>query len=89
MECAGKLVAGDARFRTGAYRFWRAHLRVLLRAADVPDTDDALAEMLLAPLGGELYRYLRGRGLSRAQLVTTLIELANRTLGGNPAQQAV
>ena len=37
-----------ARFRTGAYGFWRAHLRVLLRAADVPDTEDALAEMLLA-----------------------------------------
>jgi len=80
---------GDARFRTGAYGFWRAHLRVLLHAADVPDTDDALAEMLLAPLGGELYRHLRGRGLSRAQVVTTLTELANRTLGGNPAQQAV
>ncbi|MDQ2883844.1 MAG: TetR/AcrR family transcriptional regulator, partial [Actinomycetota bacterium] len=72
---------GDARFRTGAYAFWRAHLRVLLRAAGVPDPDDTLAEVLLAPLAGEFYRHLRDRGLTRRRLVATLTELAARTLG--------
>ncbi len=72
---------GDARFRTGVYAFWRVHLRVLLRAADVPDPDDALAEVLLAPLAGEFYRHLRDRGLIRSRLVDTLTELAKRTLG--------
>jgi len=80
---------GDARFRTGAYAFWRTHLRVLLRAADIPDPDDALAEVLLAPLAGEFYRHLRDRGLRQSQLLSTLTALAARTLGGGTAQRCV
>lgn len=71
---------GHTRFRTGAYGFWRAHLRVLLRAADLPDPGDALAEVLLAPLAGELYQHLRERGISQQQLVGTLTDLAHRAL---------
>jgi AcrR family transcriptional regulator len=72
---------GDARFRTGAYSFWRAHLRVLLRAAGVPDPGDVLAEILLAPLAGELVRHLRGRGASAGEIAAGLTELAERVLG--------
>ncbi|MGH3764571.1 MAG: TetR/AcrR family transcriptional regulator [Pseudonocardiaceae bacterium] len=73
---------GDARFRTGVYAFWRAHVRVLLRAAEVPDPDDALAELLLAPLDGEFYRHLRDRGLTQRRIKAALSALAQRTLGG-------
>lgn len=73
----------------GAYAFWRTHLRVLLRAADIPDPDDALAEVLLALLAGEFYRHLRDRGLHQSQLLATLTALAARTLGGGTTQRSV
>lgn len=66
---------GAARYRTGAYAFWRAHLRVLLRAADVPDPHDSLAEMLLAPLAGEFYRHVRDGGLTKEQMIDSLHRL--------------
>ena len=72
---------GDARFRTGAYSFWRAHLRVLLRDAGVPDPGDVLAEILLAPLAGEIVRHLRGREASTEDITAGLTELADRVLG--------
>jgi hypothetical protein len=73
---------GAVRYRTGAYTFWRAHLRVLLRDAGVPDPGDVLADVLLAPLAGELYQHLRDRGESKRQLSAALADLAHRTLGG-------
>ncbi|WP_367138547.1 TetR/AcrR family transcriptional regulator [Saccharothrix sp. HUAS TT1] len=43
-----------ARYRTGAYRFWRLHVRVLLAEAR-PDLDvDYFAHALLAPLAADL-----------------------------------
>lgn len=72
---------GSARFRTGAYGFWRAHVRVLLREAEVADPGDVLAEALLAPLAGELYQHLRERGVSPDQIRAGLDALARRTLG--------
>jgi AcrR family transcriptional regulator len=86
---------GAARFRTGAYRFWLAHVRVLLRAADVADPADVLAELLLAPLSGELYRRLRDRGASRPDIRAAFESLARRVLatdapltaGSTPAGQ--
>jgi AcrR family transcriptional regulator len=71
---------GAARFRTGAYTFWWTHLRVLLRDAGVPDPGDVLADVLLAPLTGELYRHLRDRGQPKQQLSTALADLAHRVL---------
>jgi AcrR family transcriptional regulator len=71
---------GAARFRTGAYAFWRAHVRVLLRDAEVPDPGDVLAEVLLAPLAGELVRQLHERELSSDQIVAALTQLAHRVL---------
>lgn len=52
---------GDRRFHTGAYRFWRAHVRVLLVAAGMQEPDP-LAEVLLAPLDPALFIHLRQQG---------------------------
>jgi AcrR family transcriptional regulator len=71
---------GSARFRTGAYGFWWAHVRVLLREAEVADPGDVLAEALLAPLAGELYQHLRKRGVNPGQIRAGLDTLARRAL---------
>jgi AcrR family transcriptional regulator len=49
---------GSARFTTGAYRFWVAHVRALLAEARVPHPDQ-LADVVLAPLAPELYHRQR------------------------------
>lgn len=71
---------GPTRFTTGAYAFWRAHIRTLLVAAAIPKPD-ALVDILLAPLAPELYQFQRTRGLSPRQIKTALTHLAERTLG--------
>jgi AcrR family transcriptional regulator len=71
---------GAARFRAGAYGFWLAHVRVLLRAAGVADPVDVLAELLLAPLASELVGRLRERGVSRMDVRAALDTLARRVL---------
>ncbi len=49
---------GPARFRTGAYGFWRAHVRALLVEAGVDDPGPR-ADLLLAAVDPELYRHQR------------------------------
>ncbi|WP_084012391.1 TetR/AcrR family transcriptional regulator [Thermobifida halotolerans] len=72
---------GQQRFATGAYGFWRAHVRALLAAADTPDPD-ALVDVLLGPLDPELYRHQRHTaGLSRERITRALGLLARRVLG--------
>ncbi len=67
---------GRSRFTTGAYGFWRAHLRALLVDAGAP-VPDALADALLAPLAPEVYIFQRTqRGLSPEQITTALRQLA-------------
>jgi AcrR family transcriptional regulator len=83
LELALAAETGSARFRTGAYQFWRAHLRVLLRDAGVPDPGDVLAEALLAPLAAEFYQQLRERDVSQAQIRDGLTSLARRALAVN------
>ncbi|MFF4416936.1 TetR/AcrR family transcriptional regulator [Streptosporangium sp. NPDC001559] len=74
---------GRSRFATGAYGFWRAHVRSLLVAADVPDPD-ALVEIALAPLAPEVYTFQReGRGLGPERITAALEELARRLLAGH------
>jgi hypothetical protein len=70
---------GPARFRAGAYGFWLAHVHVL-RAAGVADRGDILAELVLAPLSGELYRRLSDRGASRSDIRAAFDPLARRVL---------
>ena len=48
-----------ARFRIGSYRAWRLHVAILV-AELRPDVDaDWFADMLLGPLGADLYRHQR------------------------------
>jgi len=72
---------GPARLRTGAYGFWRTHVRALLVDAGVPDPD-GLVEPLLAPLAPEVYRHQREVvGLEPQQIATALGWQARRLLG--------
>ena len=70
---------GDARFATGAYGFWRAHVRALLAEDGVPEPE-GLVEVVLAPLAPEVYREQRRRGLTRQQVADSLSWLSHRLL---------
>ncbi|MFG2075422.1 TetR/AcrR family transcriptional regulator [Nonomuraea maritima] len=77
---------GRSRFETGAYGFWRAHVRALLSAAGTPDPD-ALVEILLAPLSPEVYEYQRTvLGLTPEQIAQTLARLT-AVLGRSQAER--
>lgn len=70
---------GSARFATGAYQFWRMHIRALLLEAGVPEPD-SLIEPLLAPLAAEVYLNQRERGLSNEQITAALARLAHAAM---------
>ncbi|MGH3881884.1 MAG: TetR/AcrR family transcriptional regulator [Pseudonocardiaceae bacterium] len=70
---------GSARFSTGAYGFWRLHVRSLLLEAEVPDVD-TLVDSLLAPLAPEVYRYQRQRGRLPRHITDSLSWQARRLL---------
>jgi AcrR family transcriptional regulator len=72
---------GRSRLATGAYQFWRLHVRTLLHQAGVGEPD-ALADILLAPLAPEVYRVQREAGLTKQQIADTLAILARRVLSG-------
>lgn len=66
---------GRSRFETGAYGFWRAHVRSLLVAAGTP-APDALTDALLAPLAPEVYTFQRtALGLTAGQIAEALTRL--------------
>ncbi|WP_181320170.1 TetR/AcrR family transcriptional regulator [Saccharothrix carnea] len=70
-----------ARYRTGAYRFWHLHVRILLAEAR-PDLDaDYLAHALLAPLGADL-RHATKDAFSADRVATDLAALAALVLTG-------
>jgi AcrR family transcriptional regulator len=79
--------AGERRFATGAYGFWRAHVHALLAASGVPASGrDALVDALLAPLAPEVYLFQRqARGRTPAEVAGALAYLAERLLGPPPA----
>ncbi|MEW9531600.1 TetR/AcrR family transcriptional regulator [Microbispora sp. NPDC049125] len=69
---------GGDRFGTGAYGFWRAHVRVLLTQAGAPDPE-AAADAALAPLAPEVYRLQRHTlGLSQRRITESLEWMARR-----------
>ncbi|MFG2331888.1 TetR/AcrR family transcriptional regulator [Streptomyces sp. NPDC048604] len=73
---------GQARFETGAYGFWRVHVRTLLVDAGAPDPD-ALIDVVLAPLAPELYRFQRfERGLTHERIADSLTRLARSLTAG-------
>jgi hypothetical protein len=71
---------GGARFATGAYGFWSAHVRALLVEAGSAEPD-ALVDALLAPVAAEVYLHQRSRGLTSAQITNSLSLLAQRVVG--------
>jgi len=70
---------GGARFATGAYGFWSAHVRSLVVEAGIAEPD-AMVDALLAPLAAEVYVHQRARGLPSAQVTTALARLAHAVL---------
>jgi AcrR family transcriptional regulator len=71
---------GRSRFAPGSYRFWRAHLRVLLIEAGTEDPDP-LVDILLAPLAPEVYLHQRQeQGYPPERIAGALIRLAERVL---------
>ncbi|WP_307853080.1 helix-turn-helix domain-containing protein [Kitasatospora sp. RG8] len=71
---------GAARYRTGAYAFWRLHVAHLARRAGLPDPD-TVADQLLAPLAPELFRHQRDAGLGPERIAAGLAVLARGALG--------
>ncbi|MCB5163526.1 TetR/AcrR family transcriptional regulator [Streptomyces bambusae] len=73
--------AGAARFASGSYRYWQAHVRLLLADSGSPDPD-ACADALLGPLAPEVYRFQRHHlGLEPQRIIDSLTLLAHRMLG--------
>jgi AcrR family transcriptional regulator len=71
---------GSARFASGAYGFWRTHVRSLLVEAAVPDPD-VLIDSVLAPLAPEVYRHQRVElGHGPARIAAGLAWQAHRLL---------
>ncbi|MFE6924242.1 TetR/AcrR family transcriptional regulator [Nocardia sp. NPDC057663] len=75
---------GGARFATGAYGFWSAHVRALLVEAAVAQPD-SLVDTVLAPVAAEVYLQQRERGLAPGQIIDGLAVLAHRLLDSPPA----
>jgi AcrR family transcriptional regulator len=71
---------GGARFATGAYGFWSAHVRLLLVEAGSADPD-AMVDVMLAPVAAEVYVHQRARGLTSADITAALKRLAHAVLG--------
>ncbi|WP_262852430.1 TetR/AcrR family transcriptional regulator [Mumia quercus] len=73
---------GQSRFATGAYGFWRAHVRMLAVEAGADDPD-ALVDLLLAPVAPEVFVRQRELGVSVARIATALGHLARGALNGD------
>ncbi len=63
---------GASRFATGAYGFWRAHVRSLLAGPD----PDAMVDVLLAPLAPEVFMHQRSLGIDVERQRSALARLA-------------
>lgn len=66
--------APGARFHTGAYAFWHAHVAALLRTEGQPEPQ-VRAHALLALLSADLYRHLREAGVHTAKVEAVMLDL--------------
>jgi AcrR family transcriptional regulator len=66
--------APGARFHTGAYAFWHAHVAALLRA-EGQDEPEVRAHALLALLSADLYRHLREARVRTAQVEAVILDM--------------
>ncbi|WP_069111444.1 TetR/AcrR family transcriptional regulator [Jiangella alba] len=73
---------GRARFETGAYEVWRAHVRHLVREAGRTDIE-AVSEALLAPLAPEVYLEQKRLGAADDAIEGALVLIA-RSLRPDP-----
>ena len=69
--------APGARFHTGAYAFWHAHVAGMLRAGG-RDEPEVRAHALLALLSADLYRHLREAAVPTAVVEAVLLDLLAR-----------
>lgn len=65
-----------ARFHTGAYAFWHAHVRALLRA-DGQDDPEVRAHAVLALLASDFYRHLRAVEVDADQIESVILDLVS------------
>jgi AcrR family transcriptional regulator len=70
---------GASRFATGAYGFWRAHVRSLLTDTTDPD---AMVDVLLAPLAPDVFQHQRSLGIDLDRQRSALSRLATGVLSG-------
>lgn len=79
---ASETSSPGARFRSGAYAAWHAHAALLIRAARPAADADVLADVLLAPLAGDLYQHLRRSGITAHRIEASVLEVACEVLRG-------
>ncbi|WP_436771212.1 TetR/AcrR family transcriptional regulator [Yinghuangia sp. YIM S09857] len=80
---ASETASPGARYRIGAYGFWRRHLAVLLGAAGHPEVRaDILATALLAPLAAESLAAQLDAGRVPADIADALAWQARRVVAG-------
>jgi hypothetical protein len=70
---------GHSRLTTGAYGFWRAHVRSLLTAHPDPD---AMVDVLLAPLAPDVFLHQHALGVDLTRQRAALATLAAAVLSG-------
>ena len=70
---------GRSRFATGAYRVWHTYVRSLLAEAGAP-RPATMADLLLAPLGADVYLHASERPRGRQDLGQALLDLADAVL---------
>ncbi|MGW0663304.1 TetR/AcrR family transcriptional regulator [Streptodolium elevatio] len=76
---ASETASPGARYRIGAYRFWRHHLTLLMTAGGhPPQTAELLAEALLAPLGADQLTAQRAEGREPAAIADAVAWQARR-----------
>jgi AcrR family transcriptional regulator len=83
----GELIAmsetGDARYRSGPFVSYRAHLVVLIREADAELDAEYVADVLLATLSARHLRYLRRqREMSEDRIAAGWDDVVRRLLNG-------
>jgi AcrR family transcriptional regulator len=72
---------GDARYRSGPFASYRAHLRMLVREADPEADADYLTDVLLAVLSAQHLRYARrNREMSEERIAAGFDDLVRRLL---------
>lgn len=70
-----------ARYEAGSYALWHRHVAILLAEIDPEWDAEVVAHALLAPLAAELYRRLRGGGMSRRRVRDGVMALLARLSG--------